>query len=144
MAVLPIPDGHARSEGGTDPRRVPGCAADPHYAGHDLCAEEDGAGGIHAEMKGGTRGVTACARDGFVEMKSIRYIFFFMGLGLPFAACSQRTAFRDSLIRLSAEARGTVGISILPLEAGDTLSINGGLHLPMLSVFKFPLAITVL
>jgi beta-lactamase class A len=57
---------------------------------------------------------------------------------------SQTEALKDSLVRISADARGTVGISLLPIESGKALSINGSLHLPMQSVFKFPLGICVL
>lgn len=37
-----------------------------------------------------------------------------------------------------------IGFSLVNLENGDTLSINGGKHLPMQSVYKFHLALAVL
>jgi len=38
----------------------------------------------------------------------------------------------------------TVGVAIHGMEFNDTLSINGQRHFPMQSVFKFPIALTVL
>lgn len=41
-------------------------------------------------------------------------------------------------------AQGTVGLSVIHIESGKTISINGNSQLPLYSVFKLPLAITVL
>jgi beta-lactamase class A len=41
-------------------------------------------------------------------------------------------------------AQGTVGLSIVHIESGKTISINGNSQLPLYSVFKLPLAIAVL
>jgi beta-lactamase class A len=41
-------------------------------------------------------------------------------------------------------AQGTVGLSIIHIETGKTISINGKSQLPLYSVFKLPLAIAVL
>lgn len=41
-------------------------------------------------------------------------------------------------------AQGTVGLSVVHIESGNTISINGKSQLPLYSVFKFPLAIAVL
>jgi beta-lactamase class A len=41
-------------------------------------------------------------------------------------------------------AGGTVGLSVVHIESGKTISINGKNRLPLYSVFKFPLAIAVL
>jgi beta-lactamase class A len=50
-----------------------------------------------------------------------------------------------SQIKLIApEAKGIVGVSILGLETGDTLNFNAHSRLVMHSVFKFPIAMTVL
>ncbi len=40
--------------------------------------------------------------------------------------------------------KATVGVAINGIEVKDTLSINGQKHFPMQSVFKFPIALTVL
>lgn len=41
-------------------------------------------------------------------------------------------------------AQGTVGLSVVHIESGKTISINGNTQLPLYSVYKLPLAITVL
>jgi beta-lactamase class A len=41
-------------------------------------------------------------------------------------------------------AQGTVGLSVVHIETGQTASINGNSQLPLYSVYKLPLAITVL
>ncbi|MFI5172311.1 MAG: class A beta-lactamase, subclass A2 [Chitinophagales bacterium] len=47
----------------------------------------------------------------------------------------------DSIIK---PYKATIGIAIIHIENGDTLSINNEHHYPMQSVYKFPLAIAVL
>ncbi|MBS1504359.1 MAG: class A beta-lactamase, subclass A2, partial [Bacteroidetes bacterium] len=44
----------------------------------------------------------------------------------------------------STEAKGIVGVSILNIETGDTINYNAHSRLVMHSVFKFPIALTVL
>ena len=41
-------------------------------------------------------------------------------------------------------AQGTVGLSVVHIESGKTISINGNAQLPLYSVFKLPLAIAIL
>ena len=41
-------------------------------------------------------------------------------------------------------AQGTVGLSVVHIESGKSVSINGSSQLPLYSVFKLPLAIAVL
>ena len=41
-------------------------------------------------------------------------------------------------------AQGAVGLSVIHIETGKTVSINGDSRLPLYSVYKLPLAITVL
>jgi beta-lactamase class A len=45
---------------------------------------------------------------------------------------------------ISYGAQGTVGLSVVHIETGKTVSINGNSQLPLYSVYKLPLAITVL
>lgn len=45
---------------------------------------------------------------------------------------------------ISDRAQGTVGLSLIHIESGKTISINGNSQLPLYSVFKLPLAIAVL
>jgi beta-lactamase class A len=41
-------------------------------------------------------------------------------------------------------AQGTVGLSVVHIESGKTISLNGKSQLPLYSVFKLPLAVAVL
>src|ERR1044072_4757758 len=45
---------------------------------------------------------------------------------------------------ISDGAQGTVGLAVVHIESGKTVSINGNSQLPLYSVYKLPLAITVL
>src|SRR5262245_48410436 len=45
---------------------------------------------------------------------------------------------------ISDGAQGAVGLSVVHIESGKTVSINGNSQLPLYSVYKLPLAITVL
>lgn len=45
---------------------------------------------------------------------------------------------------ISDGAQGTVGLAVVHIESGKTISLNGKSQLPLYSVFKLPLAIAVL
>ncbi len=51
---------------------------------------------------------------------------------------------REQLNQIISGKNATVGISIKSIEDKDTLSINGNLKAPLMSVFKFHIALTVL
>lgn len=51
---------------------------------------------------------------------------------------------KNQLQQIMASKKATVGISIKGIEDKDTLNINGNLKMPMMSVFKFHIALTVL
>lgn len=53
-------------------------------------------------------------------------------------------ALADSINTLATPAQGHVGTFVLDLEAGDSCMTNASDHFPMLSVYKFPLALYVL
>jgi len=55
-----------------------------------------------------------------------------------------QTELRQKIEQLIATKKADVGVSILNLENGDGLSINGEKHYPMISVFKFHIALSVL
>jgi len=64
---------------------------------------------------------------------------------LSFQAFAQTTNdLKQQLNQIIASKNATVGISIKSIEDKDTLSINGNLKAPMMSVFKFHIALTVL
>ena len=71
------------------------------------------------------------------------------GSASPAPAISQAQANSDDelerrLKTISDGAQGTVGLSVVHIESGKTISINGQSQLPLYSVFKLPLAIAVL
>lgn len=51
---------------------------------------------------------------------------------------------RDKINTIISTKNATVGVSVKGIEDKDTLSINGNRAMPMLSVFKFHIALTVL
>ncbi len=51
---------------------------------------------------------------------------------------------RKELNQIIAKNNATVGIAIKEVESKDTLSINGNMKMPMMSVFKFHIALAVL
>ncbi len=67
-----------------------------------------------------------------------------------FSLCSIRTfaqnfpELRKELSQIIVKHNATVGIAIKGVESKDTLSINGNMKMPMMSVFKFHIALAVL
>ncbi|OKS87060.1 Extended-spectrum beta-lactamase PER-1 [Mucilaginibacter polytrichastri] len=61
-----------------------------------------------------------------------------------FNCSAQSETLRNHIAEIAKEAKGIVGVSVLNIETGDTLSYNGYKHFPMQSVMKYPIAITVL
>ncbi len=65
-----------------------------------------------------------------------------------FIAAMNLFAFRDPLRgeieHIIGSINGKVGVAVMGVEEGDTLTVNGLSRYPMQSVFKFPLAISVL
>ncbi|MBS1661916.1 MAG: class A beta-lactamase [Bacteroidetes bacterium] len=57
---------------------------------------------------------------------------------------SQAQSLQDSINKINPEAQGRVGSFLLDLEAHDSCAVNAADHYPMLSVFKFPLALYIL
>ena len=57
---------------------------------------------------------------------------------------AQTTLLRNKIETLLATKKATVGVSVLALESGDTLTINNNIHYPMQSVFKFHIALAML
>lgn len=59
-------------------------------------------------------------------------------------AFAQMDSLKTKLAEISTKVDGNVGVSVISLESGDTLSLKGDDRFPMQSVYKFPLAIAVL
>lgn len=51
---------------------------------------------------------------------------------------------REQMEKISLDAQGKVGASVMLLETGPAVSFNGGQKFPMQSVYKFPIGMTVL
>lgn len=51
---------------------------------------------------------------------------------------------RTKINRVTERFRGDIGVAILHLENGDTLSVKGDRAYPMQSVYKFPLSLAIL
>lgn len=68
---------------------------------------------------------------------------FFLSLTLPGRSQTNSTL-ADSINTLATPAQGHVGTFLLDLETGDSCLTNENDHFPMLSVFKFPLALYIL
>ena len=54
------------------------------------------------------------------------------------------TELRKELNQIISTKNSTVGISLKEVESKDTLSINGNMRMPMMSVFKFHISLAVL
>lgn len=70
-------------------------------------------------------------------------------LTLPFLlltlqSTAQKNISREKIHEIAKTANGHVGMAMMSLEDGDTITLNGRDHFPMQSVFKFPLAMAVL
>ncbi|WP_221450991.1 class A beta-lactamase, subclass A2 [Pedobacter cryoconitis] len=57
---------------------------------------------------------------------------------------AQKNELRKKLQTIVHAHNSTIGFSLVDLQSGDTLTVNGGQHLPMQSVYKFHLALAVL
>jgi beta-lactamase class A len=51
---------------------------------------------------------------------------------------------RPQLMKIVNSYKATIGIGLIHIETGDSLDVNNHIHFPMLSVYKFPLAIAIL
>ncbi|WP_028521915.1 class A beta-lactamase, subclass A2 [Runella limosa] len=54
------------------------------------------------------------------------------------------SALRQQLQRVAATTNGVLGVGVIDLSNGDTVSVNGQGHFPMQSVYKFHLALAVM
>lgn len=67
-----------------------------------------------------------------------------LGIAIPAISFAQKDVLRTNIAAISAQSKGTVGVSVRVIEDADTFAQNGNKHLPMQSVFKFPIAMAVL
>lgn len=64
------------------------------------------------------------------------YLFFFSGFS--------QDILKEKIAQIVKTKRAIVGVGIMNLENGDTLTLNGNAHFPMQSVYKFHLGLAVL
>jgi len=76
--------------------------------------------------------------------RTFSFLTFLTLLTLTTQAQSTDKALTDSISQIAKEAQGNVGVDILDIEANNGVSLQGHQHFPMLSVYKFPLALYVL
>lgn len=76
-------------------------------------------------------------------MKKITLLYLFFQLSF-LGIFAQNSVLRNKISQIVKSKNATVGVGIMDLENGDTLTINGKGHFPMQSVYKFHLALAVL
>jgi beta-lactamase class A len=65
-------------------------------------------------------------------------------LVLSATAFGQLNAARGIINAIAHQARGQLGVAVIDLGSGDTLTVRGDARFPMQSVYKFPIALAVL
>lgn len=78
-----------------------------------------------------------------MKIRVLALIFLFVGCWVS-SASAQTEMLRKKIEKIIVMAKGKVGVAVVGLEFGDTLTINGNQRFPMQSVYKFPLAMAVL
>lgn len=63
---------------------------------------------------------------------------------LPTLLASQLEQLRTEIPKLAHSVDGVVGVAVMDLRTGDTLTVHGERRFPMQSVYKFPIALAVL
>lgn len=76
-------------------------------------------------------------------LKATYYIFLICILSV-FNGFAQSGSLKSKIDLIAKDANGTIAISVVNFETRYTFAYNATLHLPMQSVMKFPIAITVL
>lgn len=80
--------------------------------------------------------------------RSIVLLSLFVGCGSPAAvadpASHKDESLQKELAEIAASIDGTVAVTVVQLSTGERASVHGDARLPMMSVFKLPLAIAAL
>ena len=71
-------------------------------------------------------------------------IALFVCVNFVFAQKNNHLELRKKISTIASKYKATIGLSVIHLETGDTISLNNNLHFPMQSVYKFPLALAIL
>lgn len=78
-----------------------------------------------------------------MNISKLLFIVFILQFSTHFSF-SQLSTLRNKIEAITYDKKAKIGISILDLDKGDTLTLNNSHHFPMQSVFKFHLALAVL
>lgn len=70
--------------------------------------------------------------------------FILLGILGNHAFSQSNGSLRKELQAVAVKYKAKIGLGIIHIESGDTLTLGNGLRYPMLSVYKFPLALAVL
>ena len=76
-------------------------------------------------------------------MKKIIFLLFISFFSVQIFA-QNMNELREELNKIISTKNATIGVSVKGIEDKDTLSINGNLNTPLMSVFKFHIALTTL
>ncbi|WP_437399087.1 class A beta-lactamase, subclass A2 [Flagellimonas lutimaris] len=76
--------------------------------------------------------------------KKTSIIFFLFLIALTKGYSQEIEALRQKIDSIANSKNAIVGVAINGIKTNDTLSINGQRHYPMQSVFKFPIALSIL
>jgi beta-lactamase class A len=79
-----------------------------------------------------------------MKQSLIKTTFTMLLISISTMLFAQQSAFRNKLNEIVKAHKATIGYSLLDLQNGDTVTVNGAKHLPMQSVYKFHLALAVL
>ncbi len=60
------------------------------------------------------------------------------------AAAAAARPLPDEIAKIAASAGGTVGVAAVAVETGERFALRGGERFPMMSVYKLPIALTLL
>ncbi|MBL0144397.1 MAG: class A beta-lactamase, subclass A2 [Chitinophagaceae bacterium] len=77
-------------------------------------------------------------------MRKLYYIVVYLLLTSSSMYAQNIDTLKSEIVKIISTKKATVGVSIIGSDAKDTLNINGYRHFPMISVFKFHIALTVL
>lgn len=77
-------------------------------------------------------------------MRKFTFFFIFSLTNFLVLNAQSNEKLRKELNEIISTKNATVGISIKNIETKDTLSLNGNMTMPMMSVFKFHIALTTL
>ena len=79
-----------------------------------------------------------------MKKNKLFYAIFLLLIFFTNITSAQTDSLRQQILRVMQGKQATIAMSVRGIETSDTLSVNGQLHLPMQSVFKFHIALAVL